>query len=86
MYIYEVEGLINDGRGLHFTSAVALFSLGSKKGKSSHDDEYGHGQQKQIFSTCVMENTEKQLQHNGKTLKTKLCKHSTEMKRKPKEQ
>ena len=33
--------------------AVAVFPAGSKKEKSSHDDEYGDGQEKRKPSTYV---------------------------------
>ena len=42
-FIYEVEWLINDGMSEHFKHS-GRFPRGTQKGKSSHDDEYGHGQ------------------------------------------
>ena len=41
---------VNDGRGRLFKYS-GCFPRGSKKEKSSHDDEYGHGQEKRRPST-----------------------------------
>ena len=57
MYRHEVEWLINDGRCQHFSGIDRFLGGGSQKGKSSYDDEYGHGWKKRRPSTYVVEIT-----------------------------
>ena len=40
-------------RGGNISNLVAFFPRGFKKWKSSHDDEYGHGQKKRRASAYV---------------------------------
>ena len=43
----------NDGR-VNISNILPVFPGRSKKGKSSHDDKYGHGQKKRRPSTYVV--------------------------------